>query len=334
MEKITELYGQATAMLTDQFGDLGPLLIVGVLGMFLILLTLPILLKKRYDPLDKLREAARAGTNESEDGTKRLRRGRGKNANKLDKYSTFLEPQDEKQYSEVRLKLLQAGYRSKDAVRTYHFLQFALGVSFLVFGVIYAIYANATGEPSTQTLILSIVVPGGIGYMMPKYWVTKRQQMRQEEITNGFPDSLDMMLVCVEAGQSLDQSIIRVSSEIKAGYPALAEEFEMVSHEMKAGKDKTTVLRDMSERAGVADVSSFVTVLIQSATFGTSISEALRVYGAEMRDKRIMRAEEKANKLPTKMTLATMMLTVPPLLIILIGPSIHNIAVTLGQAGF
>ena len=103
---------------------------------------------------------------------------------------------------------------------------------------------------------------------------------------------------------------------------------------MKAGKDKTSVLRDMSERAGVPDVASFVTVLIQSATFGTSISEALRVFSAEMRDKRIMRAEEKANTLPTKMTLATMMLTVPPLLIILIGPSVYDIAVTLGSMSF
>ena len=90
----------------------------------------------------------------------------------------------------------------------------------------------------------------------------------------------------------------------------------------------------MSERAGVADVASFVTVLIQSASFGTSIAEALRVYASEMRDKRVMRAEEKANKLPTKMTLATMMLTVPPLLIILIGPSIYGIAQTLAKANF
>jgi tight adherence protein C len=90
----------------------------------------------------------------------------------------------------------------------------------------------------------------------------------------------------------------------------------------------------MSERAGVPDVSSFVTVLIQSATFGTSVAEALRVYAAEMRDKRVMRAEEKANTLPTKMTLATMMLTVPPLLIILIGPSIYEIAQTLSSANF
>ena len=318
--------------MTENFGDLGPLLIIGVLGMFLVLLTLPILLKKQKDPFDQIREAARKGA-EQGDGP-RLRRGRGRAGNKLDKYSTFLEPQNEKEYSEIRLKLMQAGYRSKDAVRTFHFLQFALGLLFLALGAIYAIYSNVTGEPSMQSLMLSVIIPGAVGYMLPKYWVTKRLQTRQEEITNGFPDSLDMMLVCVEAGQSLDQAIIRVGRESKAGFPALAEEYEMVANEMKAGKDKTSVLRDMAERVGVPDVASFVTVLIQSASFGTSISEALRVFSAEMRDKRIMRAEEKANTLPTKMTLATMLLTVPPLLIILIGPSIYDIAQTLTKAGF
>jgi tight adherence protein C len=139
-----------------------------------------------------------------------------------------------------------------------------------------------------------------------------------------------MMLVCVEAGQSLDQSIVRVRPELRSGFPDLADEYEMVSHELKAGKDKTQVLRDMSERCGVTDISSFVTVLIQSQQFGTSIAEALRVYASEMRDKRVMRAEEKANTLPTKMTLATMGLTVPPLLIILIGPSVLEIAKVLG----
>ena len=332
MEILKNYYDLGNAWLTENFGDLGPLLIIGVLGMFLVLLTLPVLLKKEKDPFEQLKKDARAGQDRG-DGP-RLRRGKGRNISKLDKYSSFLEPQDEKQYSDTRLKLLQAGYRSKDAVRTYHFLQFFLGIVFLSLGALYAIYSSVTGEPSLQALMGSVLIPGIAGYMLPKYWVTKRQQSRQEEITNGFPDSLDMMLVCVEAGQSLDQSIIRVSKEVKAGYPALAEEYETVANEMKAGKDKTSVLRDMSERAGVPDVASFVTVLIQSATFGTSISEALRVFSAEMRDKRIMRAEEKANTLPTKMTLATMMLTVPPLLIILIGPSVYDIAVTLGSMSF
>jgi len=316
--------------LTDMFGPFGPLLAVGILGLFLILLTVPILMNRKEDPLDKLRKSNAARNKKSSNN--QLRQAQG--SNKLEKYSNFLEPQDEEEYSAIRLKLLQAGYPSKTAVRTYHFLQFILGVGFLAAGTLYALTLGATDDQTTNKMVLTILIPGIIGYMFPKYWVTKRQQQREEEIINGFPDALDMMLVCVEAGQSLDQAIIRVSEEIRAGFPALADEFSIVSQEMKAGKDRVSVLRDMSERVGVTDVASFVTVLIQSATFGTSVADALRVFSAEMRDKRVMRAEEKANKLPTKMTLATMMLTLPPLLIILIGPSVYGMSVQLAGANF
>ena len=317
------------AKLVELLGPFGPVIAILMLGVLLILLVLPSMLQKQEDPLDKLKAASKANMGKNPDT---LRASQG--TDKLDKYSSFLEPQDEEEYSAIRLKLIQAGYRTKSAVKTYHFTQFSLGIVLLLLGVAYAIYKTNTGDPSTKNTVMSIMVPGMAGYYLPKWWVNKRQKERQEEMVNGFPDSLDMMLVCVEAGQSLDQSIIRVAHELKSGFPALAEEYEMVSHEMKAGKDKTQVLRDMSERAGVADIASFVTVLIQSQQFGTSIAEALRVFSAEMRDKRVMRAEEKANTLPTKMTLATMMFTVPPLLIILIGPSIYNIAETLAAANF
>ncbi len=326
------IFEQIRAFLTESLGPFGPLIAVGVLGLFLVLLTLPVLLKKEQDPLDKLRKSqagARAGDKKRKGPA--LRHDNKKD--KLEKFSTFLEPQDAEELSAVRLKLLQAGYRSKTAVRTYHFMQFALGIIGLLFGGVWALMKLSNGEPTTQNVAMTIIIPGLIGYMAPKYWVTRRVETRKENITNGFPDALDMMLVCVEAGQSLDQAIIRVAKEIRAGFPDLADEFETVANEMKAGKDRTSVLRDMSERTGVDDVASFVTVLIQSQTFGTSIADALRVYAAEMRDKRVMRAEEKANTLPTKMTLATMMLTVPPLLIILIGPSIYGIAQTMKQLG-
>ena len=319
-------------MLTDMLGPFGPLIVVGFLGLILVLITLPVLLKKQEDPLDKLNVGAQRAAVASDDKTQKLRMGGGKD--KLEKYSNFLEPQDIEEYTATRLKLLQAGYRTKNAVRIYHFMQFALGVVFLLAGVAYAIYQSATGDPTPTQLMVSAIGPGVVGYMIPKYWVNRRQGTRKTAIENGFPDSLDMMLVCVEAGQSLDQAIIRVAKELRSGFPELADEYELVSYEMKAGKDKMTVLRDMSERCGVQDVASFVTVLIQSQQFGTSIAEALRVYASEMRDKRVMRAEEKANKLPTKMTLATMMLTVPPLLIILIGPSIFEISTVLGGTTF
>ena len=315
------------AWLFARFGELAPMVLLGSAGVLLIVVSLPFLLKRPPDPFSKLK--ADAGRGQREDPTKPSLRPSSSGDN-LERYSTFLEPQDETEMSAARLRLRQAGYRGRNAVRMYHFAQFALGVGLLIAGGVYALVKDATGEPSMRDLLLTTLLPAIAGYMAPKYWVTRRRAARMEEIENGFPDALDMMLVCVEAGQSMDQAIVRVSHEIRAGYPALSDEFEIVSWELKAGKDKATVLRDLAERAGVADVASFTTVLIQSQTFGTSIADALRVYAAEMRDKRVMKAEEKANKLPTKMTLATMMLTVPPLLIILLAPSVHDISQTLG----
>ena len=313
--------------ISDLLGPYGGIILIGLLGAFLVLLTLPTLMKKQEDPLDRLKAGARQNDKKTAKGEK-LRTATSKD--KLEKYSSFLEPQNADEYSAVKLKLLQAGYRGQNSVRIYHFLQFALGIFGLLIGGIYAIYKMSLGDVDTQSIAFTILVPGGAGYMLPKYWVTRRQAVRQEAITNGFPDALDLMLVCVEAGQSMDQSIIRVSKELRSGFPDISDEFELVSQEVKAGKDKTTVLKDMAERCGVQDITSFVTVLVQSQQFGTSIADALRVYSLEMRDKRVMRAEEKANKLPTKMTLATMMLTVPPLMAILIGPSIYAIAKNLG----
>lgn len=322
-----EFLSSFNASLVETLGPLGPLLILGGLGLVLIIAVLPILLKKQVDPFDKvktLRKGDDAPVKRGHD-LRRVEKG-----DKLEKFANFLEPQDAETMSESRLKMMRAGYRSKNAVRTFHFAQFALGLGFLAIGVVYAMITSANQEVTTKFMVLSTILPGGAGYYLPQYWVQRRLQMRQNEIIQGFPDALDLMLVCVEAGQSLDQSIGRIAKESRAGYPALADEFEMVAQEVKAGKERVAVLKDMSNRVGVPDVSSFVTTLVQSATFGTSMSEALRVYSAEMRDKRVMRAEELANKLPTKLTLGTMMFTVPPLMIILIGPSVYGISKSLG----
>ena len=312
--------------LVNLIGPLGPLVVVGFLGLVLMAATVPILMKRKPEPFEKIRSQRTATAASSKPG-QALRVG--EKADKLERFASFLEPQDEETMSASRLKMLRAGYRAKNSVRMFHFAQFTLGIGFLALGVLYTMIKSAQGPVDTQSMILSTVLPGAVGYYLPQYWVQRRLQTRQAEIVSGFADALDLMLVCVEAGQSLDQCINRVAKESRAGYPALADEFDTVAHEIKAGKERVTVLRDLSERVGVADISSFVTTLVQSATFGTSISDALRVYSAEMRDKRVMRAEEKANTLPTKLTLGTMLFTLPPLLIILIGPSIHGIAKTL-----
>lgn len=308
-------------MITDMLGPAGPLMVVAGLALLLILATVPMLLRQKPDPMDKL---AKSGRDRIDAETKAILRDTRRNA-KLNKYAQYLEPKSAEELGEVRLRLLQAGYRTRDAVRIYYLSQMVLGIGLLALGTLYFFMFKNGADATMQQKLLYIVGPGAVGYLAPKYWITKRVEERKKQIEEGFPDALDMMLVCVEAGQSLDQSIVRVARELRASYPALADEFEIISHEMKAGKDKANVLNDMGDRCGVQDVSSFVTVLNQASSFGTSIADALRIYASEMRDKRVMRAEEKANKLPTKMTLTTMMLTVPPLLIILVGPSVVSI---------
>ncbi len=322
MSTILQIWNFISAAL----GPMAPFAVLGVMGVYLILLALPIVLKKEEDPFAKLQGAPGArpisGNDKSDSTAVKLRFDGGAGA-RLGRFAKHLEPQDEDAFSASRLKLIQAGYRSKTAVRTMNFAKMVLGISFLLIGVLFVLIQP--NELKLTTVIMIIIIPGAIGYFLPSYWVERRLQQRQEDTTNGFPDALDLMLVCVEAGQSLDQAILRVAGEIKKAYPTLSEEYEIVANEMRAGKDRVTVLRDMSERCGVADISAFVTVLVQSAKYGTSIADALRVYASEMRDKRVMRAEEKANVLPTKLTIGTMMFTVPPLLIILVGPSIYNI---------
>ena len=311
-------------LLVSYLGPLGPIILVGVLGLVIVAITVSMMLAQPEDPLEKLKKSSAKPGTAAESQKERLRQG-GRNE-QLQKFSKFLEPEDVATLSKLQLTMRQAGYQSKDAVRMFHAAQFILGIIGLILGLTYiTFFLGGTEDVGMQKMIMYGLGPGGVGYYLPKYWITKRVQERQDKITQGFPDSLDMMLVCVEAGQSMDQAITRVAKELRASCPPLADEYEIVSYEMKAGKDKNTVLQDMGERCGVVDVSSFVTVLVQSATFGTSISDALRVSASEMRDKRVMRAEEAANKLPTKMTLATMMLTVPPLLVILVGPSVHGI---------
>jgi tight adherence protein C len=312
--------------LTDRFGPMAPLLGIGLLGMLLILLALPVVMKRQRDRFRELKDQVpRAG----EEKKRALRRA--EKVDKLEKFAHFLEPQKKEELSAAKLTMLRAGYTGKNAVRMFHAIQFLLAILFLIVGLIIALVKSFSQEMSMTDLLLHSLLPCAIGYYLPRYWVNRRVNQRQTEIIQGFPDALDLMLVCVEAGQSLDQSIIRVGKESRVGYPALADEFDLVAQEVKAGKERISVLKDMAERVGVPDVASFVTTIIQSATFGTSIADALRVYSADMRDKRIMRAEEKANMLPTKLTLGTMLFTVPPLLVILIGPSIYGMVTMLGQ---
>lgn len=309
-----------SSILNDMLGPIGSIVLIGSLGLVMIVVAIGLMAIKPRDPFDRVKSHDRRATDSIQE---QALRDRG--SDPLKRFATYLEPQDASELGDIRQTMMRAGYRGASAVRIYYFAQMALGLGCAVLGGLLLFATDADKFFDPVTFVKNVLLPGVLGYLAPKYWITRRVASRNELISQGFPDSLDMMLVCVEAGQSLDQAIVRVASEMRSGFPDLADEFEIVAQQMKAGRDKTQVLRDMAARIDNDDVSSFVTTLVQSQSYGTPISEALRVYATEMREKRVMRAEEKANKLPTKMSMATMTLTVPPLLLILIGPSLINI---------
>ncbi|MEM9061298.1 MAG: type II secretion system F family protein [Pseudomonadota bacterium] len=319
----TQIFTNLWTSLENAYGPAGPFYAVAALGMLLALIALPFLLKKEKDPLERFSFK----DERLEDDLIRLRSNM--DDGRMQGLAPLLEPTDEEELSTTRKELRAAGYRSDSSVRIYAFARAAGGLGALLFGVLFTLLI-----PSEPDIVIAAAISamlGLAGYFAPVYWVKRQIAVRQEEIQNSFPDAMDMMLVCIEGGQSLDQAMARVGQEMKVSGTPLAEELEQVSTEFRAGKERTTVLRDLAERCNVHDISSFVTVLIQSQTFGTSVSQALRVYASEMRDKRLMRAEEKANVLPTKLTLGTMVFTVPPLILILIGPSVIEILRSIAQ---
>lgn len=311
--------------LEDAYGPAGPFYAVAAVGMLFALLAIPFLLRKEKDPLERFSFSDERIDDELVHLRTDVDDGR------MQALAPLLEPADSDEFTSTRAKLRSAGYRGSSSVRMYYLSRAVLGLGLLLFGLMFTFLLPS--EPDVIFAMGFSALLGLFGYFLPVYWVQRQVAVRQEAIQNSFPDAMDMMLVCIEGGQSLDQAMARVGSEMKASGTPLADELEIVSVEFRAGKDRATVLRDLADRCSVNDISSFVTVLIQSQTFGTSISQALRVYAAEMRDKRLMRAEEKANVLPTKLTLGTMMFTVPPLILILVGPSFIQILRSLSGLG-
>jgi tight adherence protein C len=239
----------------------------------------------------------------------------------------LVTPADQSQLSSMRLELFRAGYRRPSSVRNYYGLRVVLGLGGAV--AIALLYPLLSRQMATSSVLIATLLVGCIGYYGPWLWVARRAFVRARAIRDGFPDTLDMLLVSVEAGLSLDAALNRVALEIGPAHPVLAQELELVGLELRVGKGRIEVLHDMAMRIGVDEVHSFVTVLAQSDRFGTSIADALRVYAADMRAQRLVRAEEAANKLPFKLAIAVMTCTLPAVLVILAFPALIQLMSTL-----
>jgi tight adherence protein C len=172
---------------------------------------------------------------------------------------------------------------------------------------------------------LLAIIAAVLGYLVPDITLTRATRHRQKAIQNGLPDAIDLIVVCVEAGSSLDQAIIRASEELELALPALARELRTVTNEIRAGKPRLEAFQSLAKRTQVEDVRALVTMLTQTDRFGTSIAQALRTHASTSRTKRRQRAEERAAKVGVKLVFPLALCLVPALYVVCLGPVVIRI---------
>lgn len=220
--------------------------------------------------------------------------------------------------SEMRLRLVQAGFRGPNAVAMYWGIRIALPLAMAGFT---GMLAPLVGGK----VFLLVFWPAAIGYVLPSFYVGGRARKRQAEIRLALPDALDALVVCVEAGLGLNAALVRVSDEIAHISRLLSDELAMVNLEIRAGTPREEAMHNLAERTGVDDVRSLVAMLIQTERFGTSIAQALRVHADTLRTKRRQRAEEAAAKTAIKMLFPLVFFIFPAMFTVLLGPALMQI---------
>lgn len=219
----------------------------------------------------------------------------------------------------LRQRLIAAGFTAPYAARAYTMVRLALVVALPI--LVLVLFGLSASSPSMLKLYVSLVIAAILGLYVPALFVRAKADRRQQELVNAFPDALDLMLVCVEAGLGLEAAFSRVGMEMTTSHPLLAEQFGSVVLELRAGRSHDDTLRRMADRSGVDDIRAFCTLLIQSTKLGSSISQTLRTYASEMREKRRLRAEEKAHRLPVLISIPLVACMLPTMIGVLMLPA-------------
>jgi tight adherence protein C len=239
----------------------------------------------------------------------------------LQRFKTFV-PKAPKEMMLLRRKLTAAGYNGLDAAILY-------GLAKLVIPIMCALLVISVAGVGTRGVVLAGLA-AMCGFMMPELWIAHLTRKRQKVIRNGLPDALDLFIVCLEAGSSLDQAIVKASGELEIAYPALAEELRLITTEIRAGKPRLEAFKNFAARTRVDDVRALVAMLVQTDKFGTSVAQALRTHADQARTMRRQRAEEKAAKLSVKLVIPLVFFLFPALYVVVLGPAFIKIAKVFG----
>ncbi len=228
------------------------------------------------------------------------------------------------QTNKVKLKLMRAGWRSKDSMVV--FLFWKLTLPFVAGGLaVFLLYGTALYDMTESVRLLTALVVVLLSAYLPEIYVKNVAQKRQDKIRKALPDTLDLMVICAEAGLSLDATITRVAGEMDQASPEIADELRLTGLELGFLPDRRTALQNLTLRTDMDAIRAVVNTLVQSERYGTALAQSLRVLSAESRKERVMKAEEKAARLPALMTVPMIIFILPPLFVVLLGPALLDI---------
>lgn len=228
-----------------------------------------------------------------------------------------LTPQTEEEQSDLRIKLMNAGWRNESAPSVYLGIKFAS----LLVGLLIALTVIVPTYGLTRNGLVYGLLVAGLSFYLPGIFVWWRAKTRKDQIFSGLPDALDLMVVCVEAGLGLDAAMRKVAEEMSRSFPIISEEFSICNFQLQMGRPRREVLHDLGLRTGVDDMKSLSAILIQADRFGSSVAQALRVQSDSMRTRRKQLAEERAAKTAVQLIFPLVLFIFPAIFVVLVGPA-------------
>jgi tight adherence protein C len=242
--------------------------------------------------------------------------------------STSISNSEERQ--KLRRQLMLAGFNSPNAPVWYVVIRFSLAIGL---PLLFLLLQSLSSHPETGAgMIVWPLGLCGLGLLAPSRILASRISARQTQMEYEFPDALDLLVVCVEAGLSLDASFVRIGREIGESHPRIGEEFGRVSEQLRAGRARSDALRAMADRTGVGAIKSFVALLVQTEMLGSSIAQTLRTYSSEMRETRYLKAEEKAMRIPVLLSVPLVGCILPVIVAVALLPALIDFARTMMPA--
>jgi tight adherence protein C len=296
---------------------------------FLLFYAINLLVSRKSDPVEKrLKTLIEIRDGEREETKEEIEKREEGLLNQIISGLNLFDPNSVAS-KRTALLLAQAGYQKEKTLSTFYAAKI---LSFLILGAVVVLLGMFLRWKSS-TIVLLAVIAGIVGYNIPRAWLTQKMVRRREQIRRAVPNILDLLVVCVEAGLSVNAAIQKIGEETKRSYPAMSDELHLLNQEILIGKTRAEAFRNLGIRTGVDELRALATMLLQSDKLGTSIASTLRVQADALRTKRYQMAEEAAHKMPVKLVFPLVLFIFPELLVIILGPAVIQLTRTLAQMG-